>query len=333
MQRMPDLDLSRLDLNLLKVFAALIDEGSVTAAGEQLGLSQPTVSHSLGRLRRAFNDPLFVRSKQGLQPTPVALQLREPVTRALAILREALEQQQIFQPGSSTRVFNLLMTDIGETLFVPPLIARVRSLAPHVRLVIHQLPRQDYKEALESGTADLAIGQLPHGQADLVQQALYVEPFEGYARAGHPILKNPSLEAFLEASHLIVGRPAVAEIHLQKALGTLASKRKIALELRHYLSAAFVLAHTDLIAVLPGTLSEFSASFKTLGRFTPPMDIEPVVMRQFWHARSTQDEGCKWLRGLVAELFQRRSSTATPGADRSVVPLNPKAGTARKTRA
>jgi DNA-binding transcriptional LysR family regulator len=197
------------------------------------------------------------------------------------------------------------MTDAGEMFFVPPLIARIRAIAPRVRLVIHQLPRQTYKEALENGEADLAVGQLPHGQTDLMQQVLLIETFEGYAKIGHPILQNPTIEAFLAADHLIVGRPAVTELHIHKALGVFAARRKVSLELGHYLPAAFVLAQTDLIALLPRTVSDFIASFGTLGRFRPPLEIEPITMRQFWHARSTNDEGCKWLRSQVAALFQR----------------------------
>ncbi len=303
---MHELDIARLDLNLLKTFAVLIDEGSATAAGERLSLAQSTVSHSLARLREAFGDPLFVRSTRGLQPTPLALGLREPIARALGILQEAIDQHQVFTPSTSTRTFNLLMTDVGEMLYVPPLIARIRAVAPRIRVIIHQLPRQVYKEALESGEVDLAIGQLPHGQTDLVQQLLSLEPFDGYAKVGHPILENPSMDAFLAADHLIVGRPAVSEMHMQKALGHLAAKRKVALELRHYLPAAFVLAQTDLIAVLPLTLRDFMASFEALARFALPFEIEPITMRQFWHARSTHDEGCKWLRSQVASLFQRR---------------------------
>ncbi len=304
---MHSVQLATFDLNLLKVFLALTEEGSVTAAGERLGLAQSTVSHSLARLRETFDDPLFVRSTRGLQPTPLALALSEPVARALRILQEGLGTHQIFVPSTSNRVFNLLMTDAGEMLFVPPLFARIRKEAPNVRLVIHQLPRQTYKDALQSGEVDLAIGQLPQGQTDLVQQFLSVEPFEGYARKGHPILRDPSLDTYMAADHLIVGRPAVSEIHLQKALGPLASKRKVALELRHYLPAAFVLMQTDLVAVLPRTVSDFLSSFSELCCFTPPLEIEPVTMRQFWHARSTHDEGCKWLRAQIAALFLRRT--------------------------
>jgi DNA-binding transcriptional LysR family regulator len=140
------------------------------------------------------------------------------------------------------------------------------------------------------------------------QQLLSMQPFDGYARSDHPILENPCLEAFLEADHLIVGRPAVSETHVQKALGHRASKRRVILQLGHFLPAAFVLAQTDLIAVLPRTRSEFLTSFDSLARFPPPFDIEPVTIRQFWHAHSTHDEGCKWLRGQVAALFQQSKS-------------------------
>ncbi len=110
----------------------------------------------------------------------------------------------------------------------------------------------------------------------------------------------------MDADHLIIGRPAVSENHLHRALGPLAQKRKIVLELRHYLPAAFVLAQTDLIAVLPKTVSEFLTSFGSLSRFKPPIEIEPVTMHQFWHERSTHDEGNRWLRSQVASLFQHR---------------------------
>ena len=308
---MRERDISELDLNLLKLFAALIEEGSVTAAGERLHLAQSTVSHSLAKLRDAFNDPLFVRSTRGLQPTPRALALREPILRALNIVQESLDQPQIFNPATSTRTFNLLMTDVGEMAFLPPLMARLREAAPGVRVVIHELPRQTYKRALENGTVDLALGRLPAGQSDLLQQSLTAEPFDGFVRRGHPILRHPTVESFLAAEHLIVGKPAVAELHVRRALGPLAAKRRVALELRHYLPAAFVLASTDLVAVVPRTMCRFFQSFAQLERFVPPFAIKPVVMRQFWHARSTHDPGCQWLRRQVSELCGRYPSHDT----------------------
>ena len=303
---MSEIDILRLDLNLLKVFSALMREGRVTAAGERLHLAQSTVSQSLARLREVFRDPLFVRSTRGLQPTPLALSLRDPIDRALDVIQNALNQHQHFDPATSTRTFNLLMTDAGEMMFLPPLMARLRKLAPRVRVVVHQLPRQMYKEALESGTVDLAIGRLPEGQTDLFQQLLFEETFDGFAKKGHQILRNPTLENYLNCDHLVVGKPAVAELHVQRALGPLAARRRIMLEVRQYLPAAFILAQTDLIAVLPRTVTQFFESFAGLARFTPPFEVEPIVMRQFWHARSTHDEGCKWLRAQVADLFTRR---------------------------
>lgn len=303
---MSEIDIRRLDLNLLKVFSAVMREGSVTAAGERLHLAQSTVSHSLARLRKVLKDPLFVRSTKGLQPTPLALTLRDPIDRALDVVQNALDQHQYFEPATSTRTFNVLMTDAGEMMFLPQLMARIRQEAPGVRIVVHQLPRQMYKEALESGTVDLALGGLPEGQTDLLQQLLYEEPFDGFARQGHPILRDPTLANYLSAHHLVVGKPAVAELHVQQALGPMAARRRVALELRQYLPAAFVLAQSDLVAVLPRTVAQFFESFAGLARFPPPFDVKPVVMRQFWHARSTHDHGCKWLRKQVADLFTRR---------------------------
>lgn len=301
---MHNVNVAQLDLNLLKVFQALHEECSVTRAGLRLGLSQSSVSHALNRLRDTFGDQLFLRGSRGVHPTQLASMLAGPISEALQAIQIAFDEHNRFEPGNSNRTFRLLMTDTGEAFFGPQLISHLRKIAPSVRIVMQQLPRHAYKQALEQGDADLALGQLPEGEHNLMQQQLSIEHFYGFACIGNPILADPSIDRFLQAEHLIIGTPAVAEAHLARALGPLASRRRIALQLSHYLSAGPILMKTDLIAVLPQTVTEFLIGSNALGRFVPPIPIEPVIMRQFWHARTHADAGNQWLRSQIAMLFQ-----------------------------
>ena len=131
----------RLDLNLLRVFLALASEGRVTGASHKLGVAESTVSHALARLRLTLRDPLFVRSSHGVKPTALANDLTEPFAQALELLQEALSSNKGFDPSTSTRNFNVLMTDAGEMIFVPRLIASIREQR-RCQVLIRLLPRQ-----------------------------------------------------------------------------------------------------------------------------------------------------------------------------------------------
>src|SRR5262245_37590649 len=144
------------DLNLLQTFHAVHATHSVSRAAERLGVSQPTVSHALRRLRAAYKDPLFVRVQGGMAPTAKAERLASAVEHALSTLETALRETETYDPGRSERTFRLHMSDIGETIFLPPLVARLARLAPHVRLEAFQLDDADILPALESGRIDLA---------------------------------------------------------------------------------------------------------------------------------------------------------------------------------
>ncbi len=188
----------------------------------------------------------------------------------------------------------------------PPLITRLRQIAPRIRINVEQTPREFYRDALESGTADLAIGQLPRGQTDFLQQVLSQQPFFGYARADHPILENPTLEAFLAADHLVIGPPATAEVHLRKALGPLAAKRRITLQLRHYLSVPYVLAATDLIAVLPHTIRAANP-YGALGEFIPRSSSNRSPCASSGIRARTRIPAVSGLRSQIADLFIERT--------------------------
>jgi DNA-binding transcriptional LysR family regulator len=172
-------------MKLLAVFDEIYKTRSVTRAGENLGLAQTSVSLALARLRRQFNDPLFVRTADGMVPTPHGLTLLQPLRQALEILRVATQQQVVFEPASSSRAFHLAMTDISHLEFLPALINKIGKLASEVRIEVLRITSETPK-LLESGEADLAVGFMPELEAGFYQQKLFDQGFACVVRRDHP---------------------------------------------------------------------------------------------------------------------------------------------------
>src|SRR5918996_1225430 len=164
------------DLNLLRVFDAVLHEKGVTPAALRLGLTQPAVSNALARLRKLFGDALFVRTPRGVDATPFARELAEPVRQALALLESALAHGPGFDPPTSARAFRFYMSDLGQIEFLPPLVERVHRDAPGVRLEAVALEVDDIAAALPAGALDLAIGFLPGLAAPLRRQSVFKDP-------------------------------------------------------------------------------------------------------------------------------------------------------------
>ena len=292
------------DLNLLRVFDAMMSEHNMTAAGARLGLTQPAMSHALKRMREQCNDPLFVRTTGGMTPTEYARGLAGPISQAIGVISNALEANVTFSPASSTRTFRLLMTDAAGVSFLPRLIPYLQKVAPGVTVVAMQQSREQYRHALESGAADLAIGQLPEIQRDFHQQHLYDEAMVCLLRRDHPkIGRNFSLRQFIEAGHVIITAPAHSDGLVKRALGKRAARRRIALQVPHHMAVPLVLSGSDLIAVVAKTVAEVFLPMGQLKVLPLPFPVQPVEVRQFWHKRSHYDPGHKWLRGTIASLF------------------------------
>ena len=300
------MNINTFDFNLLRVFDAVMREGNITAAGAQLGLSQSTMSHALQRLRKVCNDPLFVRTTRGMEPTAYAHTLAGPVSQAIGSIKIALERDTRFDPRTSTRCFTLLMTDIAEMIFLPRLIAHLKTVAPGLSLVSMQTERTKYRDALELGPADLAIGQLPKMQQDFYQQHLFDEPMICMMRKDHPTIgRRLGMEQFMDAWQISVSAPAQVDGLIKRALGKRASKRKIALHIPHYVVVPMILARGDLIAVVPQSVSTAFGYASELKSLPLPFELPPVRVRQFWHERCHHDPGHRWFRATLAELFRR----------------------------
>lgn len=298
------MNLNTLDLNLLRVFNAVMNERSITAAGIRLGLTQSATSSAINRLRAQFNDSLFVRTADGMSPTALAVLLADPIANALRTIKEAVEAERNFIPEKSDRTFRLLMTDTGDLMFLPKIMAHLRLLAPRIKVSCFQIPREKYGDALEDGTAEIALGMLPTGMRDFSQQSLRSEKLVCLVSE-----KNKSIgsvlttQQFLDSDHISITLPSMSDRLLVKALGDKASQRSIVLEVQHYLAVPMIMKDSDLLAVVPLTVAEALAKINNLRIMALPFDVPNLSLKQYWHRRSNGDPGHKWLRSQISSLF------------------------------
>ena len=287
------------DLNLLKVFLAIHAEGSVSRAAERLGVSQPTVSHALASLRETYRDPLFLRRAGGVTPTPRANRLAVAVRQALDLLDAAAGEGGGYDPSRSERTFRLYLTDIGETVFLPPLMAALAKEAPRVRIEAYQIDLADLAPALDSGRLDLALGYIP--SLDVQRTVLWRERYVIVMRRGHPLAKlRPTASALAKLEYALVrAHPATT-----RALHDLGLADRIRLSIPHFMVLPRILAETDLAVVMPPRLY---AEFERMGRYAmwrPRAGMPWLDVSVHWAARFAADPGLAWLRGRIVQLFR-----------------------------
>ncbi len=304
MVRITVMNVQALDLNLLRVLDAVLREGGVTAAAARLGLTQPAVSNALARLRRVFGDPLFVRSAAGMDATPFARDLAEPVRQALALLESALAHGPGFDPGTSMRAFRFYMSDLGQVEFLPPLVERVQRKAPGVRLEAVAADLEHIAAALGSGALDLAVGFLPALGPPVERRALFRDPYVCLMRSGHPAAEGRfTRKKFLEASHVLVTYRGGGHRVIEEALERAGAARRIALRVPHFTVVPMVLERTDLVLTLPARVArvyERGGGFKSVA---PPVAMPAAEVAVHWHERFAGDPGNRWLREQIIELF------------------------------
>ena len=295
----------RLDLNLLVVFHQLLLKRRVSAVAQALGMSQPAVSSALGRLRASLGDELFLRTQSGMEPTPYALQLAQPVAEALDGLQQALNVRAAFEASSSSRSFTLAMNDVGEMYFLPVLVDALARLAPGVTLQVLSVTEASLKEDMASGRIDLALGLLPQLQAGFFQQALFRQKYVCLLRAGHALAarKSLSLQAYTEAEHVRIVAAGTGHGSLDLALEKKKLRRRFRLTLPHYVALGDVLQHSDLIATVPERFADRIVGPFSLVKRELPVAVDDSAIHQFWHGRLHRDPGHQWLRQCVNRLF------------------------------
>jgi DNA-binding transcriptional LysR family regulator len=290
------------DLNLLRVFDAVLRERAVTAAAARLGLTQPAVSNALARLRTLLGDALFVRTPAGMAPTPFARGMAEPVRQALALLESALAHGPGFDPATSTRAFRFYMSDLGQVEFLPALMERVQRLAPGVRLEAVAADVGHIGDALGAGALDVAVGFLPALGPPIGRLALFRDAYVCLMRSGHPAGSRLTRKKFLEAAHVLVTYRGGHRV-IEEALERAGAARRIALRVPHFTVVPMVLERTDLLLTLPARVAHVYEREGRLKTLPPPVPIPQAEVAVHWHGRFEADPGNRWLRSQITDLF------------------------------
>ena len=304
---------NQLDLNLLRVFDAIYQMRSVTVAASNLHLTQPAVSKQLNRLRELLEDPLFVRTNDGMAPTPRAEALSGPIRQAMSEVRNAIERQLGFDPALSDRTFRIFLSDLGQMVFLPKLLELIAREAPNVNIHTVQVPPSRMRAvALESGDVDLAVGYFEEFEGSIHQQVLFEEHYVGIVRANHPTIRETlSFEQFLRTPHLVYqpsgGGHASQDSVVDKAFWAAGVERHVAVRVAHTMGITSIVSNTDLLVVVPHRLARACGDLVDVAVLELPIDIPSFNIAQYWHDRFHTDPGNRWLRGVFARLYGRQS--------------------------
>jgi DNA-binding transcriptional LysR family regulator len=298
------LELKDLDLNLLLVFNQLLVERRVSRVAESMGVSQPAVSNSLARLRKLLGDELFLRTTKGMEPTPFAEQLAEPVAYALGMLHSAVNQRSTFDPSKSDRAFTIGMTDIGEIYFLPTLMDALARSAPGVSVSTVRNAGINLKDEMESGHVDLAIGLLPQLKAGFFQRRLFRQRYVCMFRKGHRLDKRRiTLQEFSTADHVVVVSAGTGHGKVDELLERGGVQRRVRLTVPHFVAVGHILHTTDMIATVPERFAQQVAGPFDLGYVAHPVALPEIAINLFWHAKYHKDPANQWLRGLLFQLY------------------------------
>ena len=298
--------MAHLDLNLLYVLVALDEERSVSAAAQKLRRSQPGVSVALAKLREFFDDPLFVRSGNGMQPTPRASSLVGSARAVLARIGTEIVAEPPFDPIKSDRVVSLVLSDVGEVVFLPTLLRQLRERMPKAMVRSVTLPANKVAEQLENGEVDLAIGYFPDlKKHNFYQQALYSDTFASLIRSDHGMRAHKlSIKQYLQLEHAVVRAESRTEEVIENYLARRKIRRRVVLTTPHFASAPMIVAQSDLIVTIPLPLARYFSKVAAGVRVVQlPFEPPRIALRQFWHRKVHHDARNRWLRALVYELF------------------------------
>lgn len=308
MQRM---HITGMDLNLVVVLHALLEERSVSRAARRLGLSQSATSHALSRLRELLHDPLFVRSRTGLVPTQRAEAMAEAVAQALATLEGSLFAPPVFDPLLEQRTFQVAPSDYVEHLLMAPLLTRLARRAPKLSLW-SRVASEDVASALAVGELDLALQpRSTLTRADgLHAQDLWDDHFVCVVRRDHVLARGRlTVERFATADHLFIaprGQPGGGVV--DAALEKLGITRRIVYTTPNFLVAPQVVAQSDLIVTLAARVAASAARTLPLVILEPPFELTPFRISMFWHARRDADPGHRFLREQIVEISTQLSA-------------------------
>jgi DNA-binding transcriptional LysR family regulator len=310
-----------LDLNLLRVFDAVMAEGNITRAAERLSMTQPSVSNALKRLKEATGEDLLIRAPRGVRPTPFGEELWPRVRDALAGLRQALEPDD-YDPTSDARSFRLAMVDAVAATRMPELMERLMSMKACARIEVRPLLNRDPREALARGEIDFALGHFPEAVAAIAMQGqsasvryrrLSETRYVCVMRRGHPLAAGPlTLDDFCAAGHVLVSFSGRAHGFVDQALASLNRSRRIALTVNQFFTAARVVLATDLLTVLPDGFLPVTGHADQLVTLPLPLAPGAVFVDALWHVRHDRSSAHRWLLQMLSSLAAEGDALTAP---------------------
>jgi DNA-binding transcriptional LysR family regulator len=298
-----------MDLNLLRLFDAVFKTHSVTLAAMSLDLSQPAASKQLTRLRDLLRDPLFVRTNDGMAPTPRATALAKPIRQALSTMRDALERQDEFDPRTSSRTFRVFITDVGQMVLIDRLLELIAAEAPRVGLETLQTPLpRDRAAALEAGEVEIALGHFHSFDATVHCEVLFEDYYVAMVRAAHPSIRGHLSLEQLQSAPQLVYQASGDSPGIEQALLDASVQRQVAVRLAHVVGMSSTIAKTDLLMIVPYRLALACAQLVAVTILELPIAVPRYHIAQYWHHRYNSDSGNRWLRTVLHRLFAQAPS-------------------------
>lgn len=306
------MNINKMDLNLLVYLDVLLREKNVTRAANQLNITQPAMSNGLKRLRDLLNDPILVRTSDGMVPTERARELAPVVRGVLLTLEETLQPNKDFEPLNSQRVFRIMASDYAASTLIPALLKKMRVLAPYTSLDI-MTPSDVTFHDVENGKVDMAINRFDQLPQSFHQKTVWRDSFSCLINAQNPVLKNFNLDSYLKAQHIWVSKTGfgvgvgmdpkdVQKLGwVDEALAKLGKQRNISVFTRNYHVAMHLAVGIDLIATLPSRAAKLYENDRSMAIMDPPFAIPSIELKMIWSPLLHQDASHIWFRRLIVE--------------------------------
>lgn len=307
------MDARSINFRLLECLQVLVRERHVTRAAEELGISQPKLSSALARLRKITGNPLLVRTSTGMEPTRLALDLASQAGEFITNWNMILCSEETFVPETTERIFCIQTTDFLMHEVLADAFQEIQSLAPHASLSISTLSLSNMREALDTGEVDLAMGWLPNLPPDLIVSHLMSYPLCCVVRADHPRIRAElTYEGYLNERHVVLTfgsstQPLLTERMIDSVLAQNEAKRKVAFYVPSFLALVDIVSKSDLLGIIPLPLAQEAANQGRLRYFEPPIELPHQNSTMVWHARTKNDPGHKWLRGMLRRAMQMKA--------------------------
>ncbi|MBN3762923.1 LysR family transcriptional regulator [Burkholderia sp. Ac-20365] len=297
----------KLDLNLFVVFEAIYDKRNLTRAAEMLFITQPAVSNALARMRKAFDDPLFVSTPSGMVPTPLSENIIGRVREALQLLETSATEGDVFVPAASERTFRLSMPDLTEAILLPALGEVLQQQAPGMRIESYFTPRSEVAAALATGKIDFAIDVPLIDDPQLHQMPLGSDRYACMLRHDHPFASDTlTMDDYLALGHIQVSSRRQGSGLVDAELSKLGRRRQMQMRVQHYMVAPLIALRTDLALTAPvQLLQRYDARILEL-----PFPLARLEWHLYWHRSGEQDQANRWVRGEVIRLMAEMSGQA-----------------------